>query len=266
MVFQKMKINIFAVFFVVFFFVEKVFTRNPKYLSGQNNQNLTYIFPFKKYFHDFEHIIYCSVRVERSRLAERDEKGLNYVHFVMRKKTLQPFFGPTPFLLHFKVVIISVKKMIISMKKKLMFPEPKVSPATFCRVFPFHVMFNRSLEVVQVGDAVARVIPTVLKAGCKLTDVLYPVRYNKSSRLPPEYFLNIIGFFYRQVRPHLDLTFENILAHINTVYVLKTRLDVLAVSDAPVLRLKGQMLYVPENDTIIFLCYPSVVSLDDLAR
>jgi len=26
-----------------------------------------------------------------------------------------------------------------------------------------------------------------------------------------------------QVRPHLDLTFENILSHINTVYVLRTR-------------------------------------------
>jgi hypothetical protein len=27
----------------------------------------------------------------------------------------------------------------------------------------------------------------------------------------------------RQVRPHLELTFDNILAHINTVYVLNTK-------------------------------------------
>lgn len=27
---------------------------------------------------------------------------------------------------------------------------------------------------------------------------------------------------FRQVRPHLELTFDNILAHINTVYVLNT--------------------------------------------
>lgn len=25
------------------------------------------------------------------------------------------------------------------------------------------------------------------------------------------------------VRPHLDMTFENVLAHINTIYVLKTK-------------------------------------------
>lgn len=28
-----------------------------------------------------------------------------------------------------------------------------------------------------------------------------------------------------QVRPHMDLTFENLLAHINTVYVLVTKND-----------------------------------------
>lgn len=32
------------------------------------------------------------------------------------------------------------------------------------------------------------------------------------------------------------------------------------------LRLKGQMLYVPESDVVIFLCYPSVMNLDDLTR
>lgn len=32
------------------------------------------------------------------------------------------------------------------------------------------------------------------------------------------------------------------------------------------LRLKGQMLYIPEGDLIVFLCYPSVMNLDDLTR
>lgn len=32
-----------------------------------------------------------------------------------------------------------------------------------------------------------------------------------------------------QVRPHLDITFENILSHINTVYVLKTKKGVMQV-------------------------------------
>ncbi|CAG9858572.1 unnamed protein product [Phyllotreta striolata] len=123
--------------------------------------------------------------------------------------------------------------------------EPKVGPATFCRIFPFHIMFNAEMVIIQTGFSVARIIPKVNSPNCKITDILDPVR------------------------PHLDLTFENILSHINTIYVLKTRTGVMQVNAPPAyrhLRLKGQMLYVPESDLIVFLCYPSVVSLDDLTR
>lgn len=106
-------------------------------------------------------------------------------------------------------------------------------------------MFDRTLTIVQTGTTVARVMPKVTSDNCKITDVL------------------------DTVRPHLDLTFENILSHINTVYVLKTKPGVMEVDVADEyssLRLKGQMLYVPETDVVIFLCYPSVVNLDDLTR
>lgn len=36
-----------------------------------------------------------------------------------------------------------------------------------------------------------------------------------------------------QVRPHLELTFDNILSHINTVYVLKTKPGVMKVDPEP---------------------------------
>ncbi|KAJ8895148.1 hypothetical protein PR048_000473 [Dryococelus australis] len=126
--------------------------------------------------------------------------------------------------------------------------EPRVSPATFCRVFPFHLMFDRELTIVQTGATVARVLPMATRPGCKVTDIL------------------------DTVRPHLEFTFENILSHINTVYVLKTKPDSMKVADGGglaefnYLRLKGQMYYIPESDLIIFLCYPSVMNLDDLTR
>ncbi|KAH0557578.1 hypothetical protein KQX54_008544 [Cotesia glomerata] len=123
--------------------------------------------------------------------------------------------------------------------------EPKVSPMTFCRVFPFHLMFDRDLTIVQTGCTITRVIPQVTSGNCKLNDILLTVR------------------------PHLELTFENILSHINTVYVLKTKKGVMQVEASEEfsnLRLKGQMLYIPESDLVIFLCYPSVMNLDDLTR
>ncbi|XP_019869558.1 guanylate cyclase soluble subunit beta-1 [Aethina tumida] len=123
--------------------------------------------------------------------------------------------------------------------------EPKVSPATFCRIFPFHIMFDREMKIVQTGSTLRRVFPIVKSPNCKITDIL------------------------DAIRPHLELTFENILSHINTIYVLRTRSGVMKVSASEeyrFLRLKGQMLYVPETDLVIFLCYPSVMNLDDLTR
>ncbi|KAH9637519.1 hypothetical protein HF086_010930 [Spodoptera exigua] len=100
--------------------------------------------------------------------------------------------------------------------------EPKVSPATFCRVFPFHLMFDRELNIVQAGRTVSRLMPRVTRPGCKITDVL------------------------DTVRPHLEMTFANVLAHINTVYVLKTKPEEMVSApdeDIASLRLKFEADY-----------------------
>lgn len=77
--------------------------------------------------------------------------------------------------------------------------ENKISPATFCRAFPFHIMFDRNHLVRQAGTSVARVLPALTQPTCRVTDL------------------------FTMVRPHVDFTFHNILAHINTVFVLKTK-------------------------------------------
>lgn len=88
---------------------------------------------------------------------------------------------------------------------------------------------------------------------------------------------------FEAVRPHLQMSFGNILSHINTIYVLKTKSGVMSISER-YLRLKvcsrmilffrqssalffqGQMMYIPESDLILFQCYPSVMNLDDLTK
>ncbi|EDV90812.1 guanylate cyclase soluble subunit beta-1 [Drosophila grimshawi] len=120
---------------------------------------------------------------------------------------------------------------------------PLISPATFCKVFPFHLMFDRQMKVVQAGKAVSRVIPRVAEEDCSLIEVV------------------------EAIRPHLQLTFENILSHINTIYVLQTRQGAMSSRhEQRFLRLKGQMMYIPETDRILFQCYPSVMNLDDLTK
>jgi len=80
-------------------------------------------------------------------------------------------------------------------------------------------MFDRGLNVLQTGCTITRVIPAVRGPGpCKLTRILYPVGVGPSP-IDRVFINDPVG----QVRPHLDLTFDNILAHINTVYVLNTK-------------------------------------------
>ncbi|KPU80184.1 uncharacterized protein Dana_GF18416, isoform D [Drosophila ananassae] len=120
---------------------------------------------------------------------------------------------------------------------------PLISPATFCKVFPFHLMFDRQMKIVQAGKAVSRVIPRVAEENCSLIEVV------------------------EAIRPHLQLNFENILSHINTIYVLQTRQGAMSSRhEQRFLRLKGQMMYIPETDRILFQCYPSVMNLDDLTK
>ncbi|KAL9894293.1 guanylate cyclase soluble subunit beta-1-like isoform 2-T5 [Glossina fuscipes fuscipes] len=118
---------------------------------------------------------------------------------------------------------------------------PLISPASFCKIFPFHLMFDRQMKIVQAGKSVSRVIPRVADENCSLLEVL------------------------EAIRPHLQLTFENVLAHINTIYVLQTRQGAMGKHER-YLRLKGQMMYLPETERILFQCYPSVMNLDDLAK
>ena len=135
--------------------------------------------------------------------------------------------------------------------------EPKISPASFCRAFPFHLMFDSNLRITMSGDSVRRVIPNLCNYESRMTDI------------------------FEIVRPQMGFTFRAFLGHINTVFVLKTREgqslmpnrqsfygDYMMLcgvcSDLPSLRLKGQMVHIPESDSLLFLCSPSVGNLDDL--
>ncbi|XP_022437910.1 guanylate cyclase soluble subunit beta-1 isoform X3 [Delphinapterus leucas] len=131
--------------------------------------------------------------------------------------------------------------------------ESRISPYTFCKAFPFHIIFNRDLVVTQCGNAIYRVLPQLQPGTCSLLSV------------------------FSLVRPHIDISFHGILSHINTVFVLRSKeglLDVekseceheLTGTETSCLRLKGQMIYLPEADSILFLCSPSVMNLDDLTR
>ncbi|XP_036170142.1 guanylate cyclase soluble subunit beta-1 isoform X2 [Myotis myotis] len=124
--------------------------------------------------------------------------------------------------------------------------DSRISPYTFCKAFPFHIIFDRDLVVTQCGNAIYRVLPQLQPGTCSLLSV------------------------FSLVRPHIDISFHGILSHINTVFVLRSKeglLDVeklecedeLTGTEISCLRLKGQMIYLPEADSILFLCSPRLL-------
>lgn len=79
--------------------------------------------------------------------------------------------------------------------------ENRISPQTFCHCFPFHLIFDRNLVVRQAGTSVCRVLPALTRPDTLITDV------------------------FETVRPHMELTVKNVLSHINTVFVLRTKTE-----------------------------------------
>lgn len=151
--------------------------------------------------------------------------------------------------------------------------EPKISPATFCTAFPFHLMFDRKLRIIQAGSAVRRIVVGLNQdVNVTITDT------------------------FELIRPQMNFSFDSILAHINTVFVLKSRDGKILnpesgnnnninvnkngsndfeyeenyqrqgseCNDGLSLRLKGQMVYIAESERMLFLCSPSLGNLDDL--
>ena len=129
-----------------------------------------------------------------------------------------------------------------------------VNLLSFCKAFPFHIMFDRKLNITQAGVAMTRVL-------------------HKSFHIP---FPFKDGF--ELSRPRMEFTFETVLSHINTVFIITAKQTALRCgmptpdpaqlqgrrgSDAiAALRLKGQMIYIPKNDCILFLCSPRASNID----
>lgn len=128
-----------------------------------------------------------------------------------------------------------------------------ISSQTFCQACPFHILFDNEMVIYQAGISLLRVLPSIKVGETKVEEV------------------------FECIRPHISLTFDNILQFINKVYVVKTKEGLLdsatlttvseddvGTLDFPTMRFRGQMMYLPECDSIMFLCSPSVLNLDGL--
>ena len=107
-----------------------------------------------------------------------------------------------------------------------------LSPEQFTAAFPFHVVCDAELRVVQAGPSLRRIFPQMCD-GARLTE------------------------HFRSARPRGATTYAAICQQQQALFLLEPL--------APGLTLRGQMLPLPESQLIAFLGAPSVTSVQQLS-
>jgi hypothetical protein len=101
--------------------------------------------------------------------------------------------------------------------------ELLISPRQAGALFPFHIVVNRDMIIVQLGPSMAKLMPA-LKAGENLTKC------------------------WSLESPAIDFSYEAILAKLSTLFVM--------IAGNGRVRLRGQMLPIARGEQIVFLCSP----------
>ncbi|AFZ26971.1 histidine kinase,histidine kinase [Cylindrospermum stagnale PCC 7417] len=96
-----------------------------------------------------------------------------------------------------------------------------LSPQSFIKAFPFHVVFNRDRSIVQVGEVLQRIHP-------------YPL------------VGSLIEQHFQILRPKIQIEFIAITKRINSLFLFKCLHNGMIF--------KGQMIYQQEQDMMFFLC------------
>ncbi|KAJ7341504.1 hypothetical protein JRQ81_005683 [Phrynocephalus forsythii] len=123
------------------------------------------------------------------------------------------------------------------------FPERLwVEKRTFCHVFPFHIVFDETLKIMQAGVNIQRFVLQPPMLGTKLDE------------------------YFSIVHPPVTFTIFSIRKFINSQFVLKMQRDMPpeGVKQRPSLKLRGQMIWMDRLRCMMYLCSPKLRSLEEL--
>ncbi|XP_058884497.1 guanylate cyclase soluble subunit alpha-2-like isoform X2 [Acipenser ruthenus] len=120
-------------------------------------------------------------------------------------------------------------------------PDLRISISTFCRAFPFHLMFDPHLAILQLGEGLRKHIKCEAHRTLNFRDC------------------------FEIVSPKIVCTFQGILLRLSMPFVIRTRPDTSGLGyQEKVMEIKGQMIHVLESNTVLFLGSPCVDKLEEL--
>ncbi|KAM6946408.1 guanylate cyclase soluble subunit alpha-2 [Aplochiton taeniatus] len=117
----------------------------------------------------------------------------------------------------------------------------RIGLATFCRAFPFHLVLGPNMELLQLGEGLRR-----------------------QARIEPHRTL-LFRDYFEIISPRIDPSFPGILLRLASPFTIRTRPDCSQPgTKEKVMEVKGQMIYVPESSSLMFLGSPRVDKLEEL--
>ncbi|XP_023229672.1 guanylate cyclase soluble subunit alpha-2-like isoform X1 [Centruroides sculpturatus] len=138
-----------------------------------------------------------------------------------------------------KVVEQSEENASFGRSSSLEGTDTRLSVAMFCKTFPFHFIFDRNLKLVQVGLGLSKVLG------------------GRNKRIRGS---NVMKFF-RILQPKLVPSFQAIYSRMNMPFLLSIQ---SCHNQVEGMALKGQMIYCPESESLLFLGSPVVDGLDEM--
>ncbi|XP_077985261.1 guanylate cyclase soluble subunit beta-2-like [Glandiceps talaboti] len=117
-----------------------------------------------------------------------------------------------------------------------------IDPETFCKSFPFHIVFDQSMTIQQSGANLQKLCPAIKSPRARLDE------------------------FIVMQHPQIPIEMSSLRKFINMIFMVDLRKDKMAetLKDKPTLSLRGQMVWMESLQCIIFLGSPRLVSLQDL--
>nr|XP_042698675.1 guanylate cyclase soluble subunit beta-2-like isoform X2 [Chrysemys picta bellii] len=117
-----------------------------------------------------------------------------------------------------------------------------VEERTFCNAFPFHIVFDEELRIKQAGVNIQKFMPGLRRPGSR------------------------VDKYFTVVHPQVTFTIFSIRKFINSQFVLRAHREMLPDSqrNQPMLKLRGQMIWMESIQCMIYLCSPKLRSLEEL--
>lgn len=154
-------------------------------------------------------------------------------------------FDPITRCVSFKIESLDLSLTGITMNKRNLSKNAKdlsLGMRRFCKAIPFHIIFDKNFEIIQMGSALVRFLTgTFLNSNRYLND------------------------YFRLIRPEIEWSFRSIKTHCNLPFLLHLN-SFISEKIKRAINLTGQMIYMPESDCILYIGSPVVENLDDLRR